>query len=354
MNSLVANNSINTNYPMKGIDTLHLESIIGPALDTDNPKVACIGIGVKAVCNYDCVYCYAGHSNKRGDLSTEEYLNLIDQAAELGVKTIIMTGAGGKSEPGLFKGLVPILEAATSKGISTAIFTNGSQFGNDKIAKIHKCSSKELARKLRELRCSLFLACETLKPDLYLSITKKPFDAFELALENLLDAGFSGTPGIETPITISSVIMRENFSELPVLRDFAHSNGWQYVCKFPTLAGSALDHPDLFFSPEEASERHDIVSDIRDKPETLTVTYEGNEYCLVNQIGMSFDNLGAPLNCLSGCEITGRKDVNLKNMPLSDIILHKKQLADMGIGGCPKKASFYEFKLSDISKNKSF
>jgi len=337
-----------TNYPMRGIDNLPLSTLIEPALDINSPSSACIGIGVRAKCNYDCVYCYAGHSNKFGDLSVEQYVDLVDQAAELGVKTLIMTGAGGKSEPGLFTGLLPILEKATSSGISTAIFTNGSQFGNDKIARKHGLTAVEMAQRLRELDVSLFLACETMQPELYQSIVKQPYDAFEKGLANLIDAGFTNTPGEPTSITISSVVMRDNYEELPQLRDFAHGNGWQYVCKFPTLAGSALDHPDLFFSTKEANERHDVIAELRDKPETLTVTYNDSEYCLVNQIGMSFDNLGAPLNCLSGGEISDKSKINLKEMSLKDIVLYKKKLADMGIGNCPKKASFYDFKQVPI------
>jgi len=334
-----------TGFPMRGIDNLPLSDIVAPSLALDSPQVACIGIGVRAVCNYDCVYCYAGHSTKRGDMTVEQYLDVMDQAADLGVKSIIMTGAGGKSEPGLFKGLLPILERATARGMNIAIFTNGTQFGDDKVAKVHGLSAKEMAARARELNLSLFLACETMQPELYQSIVKKPYDGFEAGLRNLLDAGFGdGTPGAPTSVTISSVIMRDNFDELPDLRAFAHGHGWQYICKFPTLAGSALDHRDLFFTPDEAAERHDVVAELRDKPETLTVVHEGSEYCLVNQIGMSFDNLGSPLNCLSGCEISENRAVNLKSMSLADIILHKKQLADQGIGNCPKKAAFYTFK----------
>ena len=110
-----------TKYPMHGIDDLPMAEIVGPALDLTRPNSACIGIGVRAVCNYDCVYCYAGHSTKRGDMTAEQYVDVVEQAAELGVRTLIMTGAGGKSEPGLFKGLLPILEAAKANGINTAI-----------------------------------------------------------------------------------------------------------------------------------------------------------------------------------------------------------------------------------------
>jgi molybdenum cofactor biosynthesis enzyme MoaA len=337
-----------TNFPMRGIDDLPLGDLVGPALDLESPKTACIGIGVRAVCNYDCVYCYAGHSTKRGDLSIEQYVDVVNQAAELGVRTLIMTGAGGKSEPGLFKGLLPILEAANRNGINTAIFSNGTQFGDDKVAAVHGMSAKEMASRLRELGTSIFLACESRQPELYKMIMKRPYAAFEKALENLIDAGWVAEPGQPTSITISAVIMRDNFDELHSLREFAHGNGWQFICKFPTLAGSALDHRELFFSPKEASERHDVVAELRDKPETLTVAYGGKEYCLVNQIGMSFDNLGSPLNCLSGCEISQDSAVNLKSMPLADIIRHKKKLADMGIGNCPKKAVFYDFKVPEV------
>jgi hypothetical protein len=333
-----------TSYPMNGIDNLPLHEIIEPALDLKSSSVVCIGIGVKAVCNYDCVYCYAGHSEKKGDLSTEQYLDVVSQAAEIGVKTIILTGAGGKSEPGLFKGLLPILDAASAKGINTAIFTNGSAFGDDKVARVHGLTAKAMAQRIRELNCSLFVACETMQPELYLKITKKPYAEFELGLQNLIDAGFVTRPGSAASLTFSSVVMRENFEELPSLKEFAHRHGWQYICKFPTLAGSALDHLPLFFTPQEAAERHDVIASIRDKPETLTVVHNGKEYCLVSQVGMSFDNLGAPLNCLSGREITDRREVNLKSMRLADIVSIRKELASMGAGNCPKKAAFYEFK----------
>ncbi|MBN8500809.1 MAG: radical SAM protein [Sphingomonadales bacterium] len=336
-----------TKFPMRGIDNLPVGELVGPALDPTKPNSACIGIGVRAVCNYDCIYCYAGHSTKRGDLTVEQYVDVVEQAADLGVRTLIMTGAGGKSEPGLFKGLLPIIEAARANGINVAIFTNGSQFGDDKISAVHGLSAREMASRLRELGVSLFLACESMQPELYSAIVKRPYDAFGKALENLLDLGWTNVPGEPTSVTISAVVMRDNFDELPTLREFAHGNGWQFICKFPTLAGSALDHRDMFFTPREAAERHDIVAALRDKPETLTVTHDGKEYCLVNQIGMSFDNLGAPLNCLSGCEISKDEAVNLKSMRLADIILQKKRLADMGIGNCPKKAAFYDFKVPE-------
>jgi len=334
-------------YPMLGIDTINIGTNLDEYLSSESSKIACVGIGVKAACNYDCVYCYAGHSTKRGDLSTEQYLSLIDQAGELGVQTMILTGAGGKSEPGLFKSIVRILERIDGNGITPVIFTNASQFGDDKIANRLGYSSSELALKFKKHNASLIISCESLNPNLYKKITGKSFDGFQTSIRNLLDAGYGSVNGAASSVAISCVVMKDNFDELEKIRDFAHMNGWQFICKFPTLAGSALDNKELFFTPKEASERLNVIESLRDKPETLTVSHENNEYCLANQVGISIDNLGAPLNCLSGSNITSEEHYNIKTASLKEIVREKKRLAKLGLGHCPKKASYYAFKNAE-------
>ncbi len=72
-------------------------------------------------CNLDCQGCYAKilHPKKRGDLSSEKFVEIIEQADKLGVSVIMLAGGEPFKHPDLLK--------VTEKhpGIVFPIFTNG-------------------------------------------------------------------------------------------------------------------------------------------------------------------------------------------------------------------------------------
>jgi radical SAM protein with 4Fe4S-binding SPASM domain len=76
-------------------------------------------------CNFRCIYCFNASDNQtEHELDTEEWLNLIEQAKELDVLKITLTGG----EPGLHPGIQRILRELKKQDILTCLCTNGSIF----------------------------------------------------------------------------------------------------------------------------------------------------------------------------------------------------------------------------------
>ena len=99
---------------------------------------------VTSRCNLSCRHCYATRFPKEGELSEEEALNLIDQAAELGVKHIGFTGG----EAFLRSDILRLMQRVHRQGIGTTVVTNGLLL------------SDELLEKLREYQVWVFLSLD--------------------------------------------------------------------------------------------------------------------------------------------------------------------------------------------------
>ncbi|MCK5231298.1 MAG: radical SAM protein, partial [Desulfobulbaceae bacterium] len=75
------------------------------------------------VCNLRCIYCYASAGIPlENELSLDEIKDIIDQAAHLGTRKIIILGGG---EPLLYPHLFEVIDYILAKGIKADIFTNG-------------------------------------------------------------------------------------------------------------------------------------------------------------------------------------------------------------------------------------
>ena len=99
---------------------------------------------VTSRCNLSCRHCYATRFPKEGELSEEEALNLIDQAAELGVRHIGFTGG----EAFLRSDTLKLMQRAHRQGIGTTVVTNSLLL------------SDELLERLREYQVWVFLSLD--------------------------------------------------------------------------------------------------------------------------------------------------------------------------------------------------
>lgn len=82
-------------------------------------------------CNFRCIYCYnsSGAGKRESELSLSQWLELIEQAADMGIVKCTLTGG----EPMLHPYFFEILEALHRHDILVYICTNGSQIGNDSV-----------------------------------------------------------------------------------------------------------------------------------------------------------------------------------------------------------------------------
>ncbi|WP_405589940.1 StsB family radical SAM/SPASM domain sactipeptide maturase [Streptomyces sp. NBC_01190] len=94
-----------------------------PAVRPAEPALTTVYYAITDGCNLRCPYCYAS-SEKRlpGELSTQESLDVVEQAAAMGVKQFIFTGG----EPMLRKDLFDVAGHARSLGMTVNMITNAT------------------------------------------------------------------------------------------------------------------------------------------------------------------------------------------------------------------------------------
>ncbi len=344
-------------YSLKGIDDLadNYKNNLMAALEVDSPNILAIGLGLDEVCNFRCIYCYAGApsdedlfeglwTKQRSKLNTQDYENLVAQASQLGAKSTVICGNG---EPFLSKHILPIIDKSHEMGMTSIIFTNASVFTEEKLCwRIHNISCNQMMDILSKKNVSLMIKCDSVKPTLYEQITKTNYKKFLKSVETL-ERHFLQLKTVRpnekiTNIGVSMVINKQNFIEIEDIARFANSRGFQFVCKFVSFMGNALQNKDWFFTPEEANERYAETLRFVDKRETMLVD---DKYCLINQLGASIDLEGIPLGCLSSRAIEVDRPLNVRSVPLEEIVLTRKRLTPPKEGDCPKKAKWYSFKV---------
>ncbi len=182
------------------------------------------------------------------------------------------------------KDLCGIIEHASSKGMYSVVVSNGNIFGNEKLANtVFNKSCDELVDFFYNHQASFIFKLETLDEQLYEKIVgvKGSFRQFMNGMDRVFRKGFTeikeyGDGTRLTRIAFSGVISKQNFHEVPELKEFANKNHAQFICKFPSFIGNTQLNKELFFIPTEDSTlwlRENYIRMYSEKPETLTTDY---------------------------------------------------------------------------------
>jgi radical SAM protein with 4Fe4S-binding SPASM domain len=92
----------------------------------DTPNI--LAMSITRACNFKCVYCFNASEKRLPDeLTGAEWCNVIDQARELGVFQVLVTGG----EPTLHPDLSSILRKLKGSDIDFKLFTNGGNLSDD-------------------------------------------------------------------------------------------------------------------------------------------------------------------------------------------------------------------------------
>ena len=86
------------------------------------PSLRTVWFELTGKCQLNCVHCYAESSPKgtHGTMTVEDWLRLVDETNELGVRMIQLIGG----EPTLYPGWVSIVDYAISLGIEVEVYSN--------------------------------------------------------------------------------------------------------------------------------------------------------------------------------------------------------------------------------------
>ena len=111
-------------------------------------QIRFVEIFVTLACNARCDFCSNDlFTNKRGDISTEKYLSIIDECAALGVPVVCLIGG----EPLLYKGLNRLIERIHYHGMVSMIATNGYLLTEEKVKELAKAGLTSITISLHSI-----------------------------------------------------------------------------------------------------------------------------------------------------------------------------------------------------------
>ncbi|HHL40519.1 MAG TPA: radical SAM protein [Deltaproteobacteria bacterium] len=181
-------------------------------------------------CNLRCLYCYSSAGEPlKDELDFDEVCSVIDQAARLGAKKIILLGGG---EPLLYGRLPEVIDYIRSRGLDQSLFTNGLLL------------TAELARFLAGRGVTVVVKHNSFSPRIQDSLAgvEGAYDRIRGAIENLFAAGY---PAPSRQMGIQTVIVRQNIDEVPEMWRWARRRGVVPYFEILTLQGRAREHGEL-------------------------------------------------------------------------------------------------------------
>jgi uncharacterized Fe-S cluster-containing radical SAM superfamily protein len=251
-----------------------------------------LDMDIGKACDLNCSFCFANTHSK----PTKDYINknnkrikqIIKEASKLGCKSIKIVGAG---EPFIYPGIIKILEYCQELNIVPIIFTGGHIIGDDERAKLIFSqdgikSGLELAKRLKELNCSVIVKFMTFNPSLQNKLVGAKFDYSSLrdkGLLNLIQVGLNTYK--PTRLGVDCLLIKSNYKEAVDL--FSFFNKYNIFCVLNTSMDCGKTEFKLA-NPE-------VIS----KEEALNITLDLYKYCIKQ--GIPFDKRISPYFCSPVC-----------------------------------------------------
>lgn len=163
-------------------------------------------------CNERCDHCYLEHDDK-GEMTTAEIFDLLDQLAEAGVFFLILSGG----EPLLRRDLFGIIERAREKTFSVKLKTNAVMIREKEAKRL-----KELA--IERVQISVY----SHRPEVHDAITRLP-GSFKRTI-----AAVRFLKSQNLKVTMANVLMRDNVHDAMGVQELAHELGAHYTLD-PTI-----------------------------------------------------------------------------------------------------------------------
>jgi cyclic pyranopterin phosphate synthase len=174
-------------------------------VDPSGRRFTGLRMALTSRCNLECIYCHReGEASPKGEISAEMALKVAEAAAELGIRSIKLTGG----EPLLRPDLEEIISGMPSS-LDLSMTTNGILLGDRALS----LADAGLER--------VNISLDSLNPATYGSITGGGKGDLYRVLEGIdsaVDAGLS-------PIKLNMVVLRENEGEFEDLIDLSRQRG---------------------------------------------------------------------------------------------------------------------------------
>lgn len=270
-------------------------------------------------CPLRCVYCYRSEDSRDepDDLLTfGQWKRIVDEAADIGVKSFKMIGGGEITEEDNF---VEAMEYIASKGIITVLFTSGTLLGDDaRCRRKRGMTSRELAEWMCDVGMAVFLKVDSLKPDVQDKIVgKKGYTATRnKALDLLLSLDFNkhNPTRLGLEVNVSSYNIHE-IMDIYSLRT-KHNLYEDVVISMPCDMYFKNKDYDITLAQKEKLYQDIYTFNIENNiPFSDISPFIGGLVCTQLGNGLYVTNQGNVFHCPGGFKLLG----NAREEPLSDI-----------------------------------
>jgi radical SAM protein with 4Fe4S-binding SPASM domain len=235
------------------------------------PALKSIQFEITRRCNLRCKHCYLEDYSGKGELSTDEVFDLIDEAANIGVESFDITGG----EPLLRKDLKQVIQRVYQKGMYSKLYTNATQLDDDFIMFLKTIG-------IEAVKISL----DGFNPKTHDEF-RRAKNSFSKALANIKKLKAAGIP-----VEVGSVITKVNLSEAQELIDFLKNElkVHYHIDSFVPIGQGLPNIPELTISDEDyiAVMKDEVAEVMANTPEELS-PYEspffcgaGNNYVFIN------------------------------------------------------------------------
>lgn len=202
-------------------------------LEGENIAPLYLEIGPVGSCIHRCIYCAYDYAKYKGPMLSEIYMKiLLQQAAEIGVKSVVFAGEG---EPYMHPSISAVIAWAKAHGLDVGVSTNGVLLDE----RGHLGNSLPF---LDWIRFSVDAATE----ETYRKIHRCPRTHYRRVLENIRQAvEIKRRSNLKCTIGVQALLLRENMDEMIALTDMARGWGIDYFTIKPyskhPLSESSVD-----------------------------------------------------------------------------------------------------------------
>ena len=298
--------SFNSNYDYSFSDDLIAKT-------RDLNKLLTLELELSRKCNYNCKYCYTKAGNAlEQELTLDELCDVVEQARELGVRTIILIGGG---EPFLYNHLRTVMEYIYNRNISMIIFTNGSMI------------DKETADFLYRLNVLPVLKVNGLQAKVvnWLCSNKSAYKNITNAIKCFEQAGYLEAG---RKIGITTVICKQNYDQILPLWEWARDNNVIPYFERVIPQGRANG----FNLSVEREELQSIFNQLKDLDKRKYNMEWENDYMPIAGVKCNrhfysiYINADGQVQPCSGVDINVG---NIRNQSLKDIITHSEVIQNL-------------------------
>jgi len=253
-------------------------------------KLLTLTIMLENICNFKCPFCYTQTRNFENELNTNEIMLMIDDAVKLGVKSILIAGAG---EPLLAKNFWEIVQHINQRGLFCIVFSNMTRI------------DKKVAADLYNLNVSIIGKINSFDEARQNKIVGGIPNAYALmqrGLANLIEAGFNTIRNGTTRLAIETSVVPDNIDEIFEIWTYCRQNNIYPLVDTVLYEGGAkkYGYDDFLVSYDDLS---DVVKKINQYDRKAGMVWpvkivrrENNKGIIVGELAGDCHRIGTNLN----------------------------------------------------------